>query len=74
DGEPVTPGTLPWIEGSGRDPDQTLLDLAAGDETYTWSVPASSFPQGSYLIRIEGFRLDEALHYTQHMEKIYVNR
>ena len=40
----------------------------------TWSTPPGLFPKGSYLIRIEAFRMDEALHYTQHMEKIYVNR
>ncbi|MDA1193669.1 MAG: prepilin-type N-terminal cleavage/methylation domain-containing protein [Planctomycetota bacterium] len=74
-GEAVTPGRVPWIEGVGRDPDQTLVDaVPGGDESFTWNTPADEFPQGSYLIRIEGFRLDEALHYTQHMEKIYVNR
>ncbi len=72
---PVESGRIPWIEGVGPDPAHTLTDLnPGGNELYTWSVPAASFPQGSYLIRIEAFRLDEPLHYTQHMEKIYVNR
>ena len=74
DGNPVTPGTIPWIEGVGRDPAQTVLDTSPGDEVLTWSTPPGLFPKGSYLIRIEAFRMDEALHYTQHMEKIYVNR
>ncbi len=74
DGGDVTPGTMPWIDGVGRDPDKTLLDTNAGDEVLTWNTPSGDMPKGSYLIRIEAFRLDESLHYTQHMEKIYVNR
>ena len=75
DGQPVTPGEVPWIEGLGPDPAQTRQDSnSGGDETLTWPTPAGTFGQGSYLIRIEAFRNSEALHYTQHMEKIYVNR
>ena len=71
----VESGRLPWLAGVGPDPALTLTDgNPGGDETYNWSVPTGSFPQGSYLIRIEAFRVDEPLHYTQHMEKIYVNR
>ena len=75
DGGAVELGRMPWIEGVGRDPAKTLTDQdPGGDETFDWSTPAAAFPQGSYLIRIEAFRQDEALHYTQHMEKIHVNR
>jgi prepilin-type N-terminal cleavage/methylation domain-containing protein len=75
DDQPVTPGTVPWIEGVGVDPAKTLGDANDGaDESYVWSTPIAKVPQGSYLIRIEAFRSTESLHYTQHMEKIYVNR
>jgi len=73
--QPVTPGAVPWIDGIGADPARTLADLNDGaDETYTWATPESKLPQGSFVIRVEAFRNSEALHYTQHMEKIYVNR
>jgi hypothetical protein len=66
---------VPWIVSVGRDPAQTLLDAADGvDETLVWATPANKITQGSYLIRVEAFRSSESLHYTQHMEKIYVNR
>ncbi len=71
---PETPGTLPWIAGTGPDPTRTVLDAATGNETYNWPVPAASFPEGSYMVRIDGFRKTEALHYVSHQEKIYVNR
>ncbi len=68
-------GVLPWIEGVGPDPAKVLPDLSPGaDEIWTWSTPPASFPEGSYLIRIEGYRASESLHYVQHMEKIYVKR
>ena len=47
---------------------------AGGDETWNWPTPPASFPEGSYLVRIEGYRASESLHYVQHMEKIYVKR
>ncbi|MDJ0522725.1 MAG: prepilin-type N-terminal cleavage/methylation domain-containing protein [Planctomycetota bacterium] len=75
DDQPATPGTLPWISGVGPDPAKTLEDLTPNDdETYVWSTPASKFPEGTYVIRIEAYRTTETLHYAQHMEKIYVNR
>jgi hypothetical protein len=75
DDQPVTPGTPPWTAGVGPDPSRTLDDVnPSGDETYTWSTPASKLPEGSYLIRIEAYRRTEALHYAQHQEKIYVSR
>jgi hypothetical protein len=48
--------------------------VPAGDETFTWATPAASFPEGTYLIRIEGYRTGESLHYAHHQEKIYVSR
>lgn len=75
DGSTAALGVLPWITGTGPDPAKTLTDaVAGGNESFTWATPAADFPQGSYLIRIEAYRAAEALHYSQHMEKIYVNR
>ncbi|MFV1958724.1 MAG: hypothetical protein ACC662_04855, partial [Planctomycetota bacterium] len=73
--QPVELGKMPWIEGSGPDPAATLKDQNdGGDESWTWSTPKADFPEGSYLVRIEGYRSSESLHYSQHQEKIYVNR
>ena len=69
------PGVVPWIDGVGPDPAKTVIDQDdGGDEEWLWLTPKSKFPEGSYLIRIEGYRSSESLHYSQHMEKIYVNR
>ncbi len=73
--ETTMPGELDWIEGSGPDPAKTVSDWNAGaDETYTWSTPPESFPEGSYLIRVEAYRRDRGRHYARHEEKIYVER
>jgi hypothetical protein len=71
---PETPGTMPWIEGTGPDPARTLDDAGVGSETYVWATPKASFPEGTYVLRIESYRRDETLHYAHHQEKIYVNR
>jgi len=48
---------------------------ASGDEFYTWDVSDTDvFPEGSYLIRVEAFRASKVSHYSQHMEKIYIDR
>jgi type II secretory pathway pseudopilin PulG len=72
--EPATLGVLPWIAGVGPDPVRTVDDAGPGDEVYTWNTPAATYPEGTYLVRIEAFRRNEALHYSNHQEKIYVNR
>ncbi len=72
--EPATLGILPWIDGVGPDPLRTIPDAAVGNESWTWNTPASTFPEGTYMIRLEAYRKSEARHYAQHMEKIYVNR
>jgi hypothetical protein len=75
DESPAEPGVIPWINGVGPDPAKTLTDQNVNaDETWNWPTPAGSFPEGTYLVRIESYRASESLHYSQHMEKIYVNR
>ena len=80
DDSPATLGIMPWNSGTGS-PDATKVVLdtnqgagGAGDEIFTWVTPAANFPQASYLIRVETYRSGEQLHYSQHVEKIYVNR
>jgi hypothetical protein len=45
-----------------------------GDEFFTWAVPDDLFPEGSYLIRVEVYREDIALHYAYHVEKVFIDR
>ena len=72
---PATLGEMPWIDGVGPDPATVLADASPGaDETWTWPTPEDEFPDGSYLLRIEGYRASEGLHYVHHQEKIYVKR
>lgn len=68
------PGDIPWIAGVGPDTTRTVKDVGTGNESYSWSTPAAKFPEGSYIIRIDGYRTDEAQHYFHHQEKIFVNR
>jgi hypothetical protein len=42
------------------------------DTSYTWSVPAESFPAGNYRIRIECYRTNCKLHYSYAQTTIYL--
>ncbi|MCK5942529.1 MAG: hypothetical protein KAI24_11200, partial [Planctomycetes bacterium] len=64
----ATPGQLP------EDSLHIESDVITGDETYTWSVPVSTFPEGSYLLRVECFRRDSQVHYAWHQNRIYIQR
>jgi len=48
--------------------------ISNGDEFFTWAVPADLFPEGSYLMRIEVYRHNKSLHFSDHMEKIFIDR
>ena len=76
DDSAAAPGVIPWDDANNQpDPARVLADANnGGDESWMWPTPLANFPEGSYLIRIETYRASEALHYSQHMEKIYVNR
>jgi prepilin-type N-terminal cleavage/methylation domain-containing protein len=68
-------GTLAWIDGMGPDTAKTFPDWNPGaNETWTWLTPATQFPEGSYLIRVEAYRRDRGCHYAAHEEKIHVQR
>lgn len=60
----------------GERPDATYLiaDATTGAETYTWSVPAARFPEGSYLLRVDCYRQGAQVHYAFHKTKIFIQR
>ncbi|ANM29591.1 hypothetical protein ABI59_08375 [Acidobacteria bacterium Mor1] len=62
-GAAAVPGERP----TGSMPTTTATALS-------WSVPASKFPQGSYVIRIEAYRRGLDLHYAYHQRKVYIKR
>lgn len=51
-----------------------VADSGIGAEVYTWPTPSGSFPEGSYLIRVEAYRTGMALHYSVHQVRIYISR
>ena len=52
----------------------TRSDGVVGDETFSWDVPPTEFPEGSYLLRIECFREGAQVHYAWHQTRIYIQR
>jgi hypothetical protein len=64
----ATPGTRPTNSA------YILPDAGAGDETYNWSVPDGTFPEGSYHLRIDCFRQGAQCHYSYHKTKIFIQR
>ena len=64
----ATPGQLP------TDPAYVVADSSIGNETRSWSVPAGSFPEGSYLLRIDCYRQGASVHYSFHQTKIFIQR
>src|SRR5262249_5556786 len=68
DNSPATPGVRPT--------NATLLvaDAGPGQEVFSWNVPASLFPQGSYVLRVDCFRRGAPIHYSYHKTKLYVQR
>jgi hypothetical protein len=68
DRELATPGTRPV------GPAQRYGDRGPGPESITWRVPAASFPQGSYILRVEAYRRGQNLHYALHQVRTYIER
>jgi hypothetical protein len=65
---PVTPGQRP------TNPAHIEADTGTGPQTFNWSTPVASFPQGTYVLRVECYRRGLRLHYAQHMVRIFINR
>jgi hypothetical protein len=61
DDKVATPGT--------KDATQTI-----NTTSYTWNTPKAKFPEGNYLIRVEGYRQGMPLHYSFHQYRAYVSR
>ena len=68
DGSPAIPGERPAASLYRE------ADFHAGNETFTWSVPAEDFPAGSYLLRIDCFRQGAQAHFAWHQTRIYIQR
>ena len=67
DDTPAEPGVLPDVV-------YRVLDTGTGDESFVWATPSATFPDGTYILRIEAYRTGQALHYSQHMSRMYVQR
>ena len=70
DNTPATLGVKPnaahWISQA--------IAGATTSNSVTWSTPPATFPQGSYLIRVEGYREGWALHYSFHQYRAFFQR
>lgn len=52
-----------------------VADAGAGTETFSWDVSDdTTFPEGSYLLRIDCYRQSAAVHYSFHKTKIFIQR
>ncbi len=66
DGSPATLGEAPG-------PAQEFVDQGTGDETFVWDV-SSGYPEGSYLLRVECYRVGAACHHAAHQTRVYIQR
>jgi prepilin-type N-terminal cleavage/methylation domain-containing protein len=48
--------------------------IITGTTTYTLSTPASDFPEGNVILRVEAYRSNFNLHYSYHQFTAYVRR
>jgi type II secretory pathway pseudopilin PulG len=62
-------GYLPTTTGGAVDTSHTV-----SSSPYTWSTPASKFPEGTYIIRLEVYRSNFNLHYSYHQVQVYIAR
>lgn len=68
DDSPASPGERP-TSAMYLTPDQ-----GTGQESINWVTTPSNFPEGSYVLRVEAYRANQSLHYSQHQVKIYITR
>jgi len=47
---------------------------ANADELYMWDTPAATIPSGTYIIRVEVHRTNQALHYSVHQVQVFIQR
>jgi len=49
--------------------------ICSSEDSYSWDVSNSGqFPEGSYIIRVEVYRDDLAMHYSYHQRRIFIQR
>ena len=51
-----------------------VADGTTGTEVYDWDVPEVTFPEGSYLLRVDCYRQGAQVHYSFHQTKIFIQR
>jgi hypothetical protein len=51
-----------------------VADAVTGPETVNWPTPPTLFPNGSYLLRIDCFRVGSSIHYSYHKSKFFIAR
>jgi hypothetical protein len=67
DNSAATPGIRPSSSAY-------LISTGSANPTYSWSVPSGTFPQGTYLIRVEAYRDTLPLHYAYHQYAAFIRR
>jgi hypothetical protein len=70
DNTPATPGVKP----DATHEISQALTTATTSVSVTWNTPAATFPQGNYLIRVEGYREGYGLHYSFHQYRAFFQR
>ena len=61
---------IPGTPSLGR---RTAAAMIAAN-SYDWQTPSGTFPAGNYLIRVEAYRQNYALHYSFHQFRAYIRR
>jgi type II secretory pathway pseudopilin PulG len=70
DNTPATPGVKP---DTTHEISQAIT-TATTSVSVTWNTPPATFPQGNYLIRVEGYREGYGLHYSFHQYRAFFQR
>ncbi|MBK8974978.1 MAG: hypothetical protein IPM29_03560 [Planctomycetes bacterium] len=66
--------SIAFVGEKPADPQLLFRDSGVGAEVVRWSVPAARFPEGGYLLRVEAYREDMALHYSVHQVRVFIQR
>jgi type II secretory pathway pseudopilin PulG len=66
----ATPGTKP---NAAHEISRAISGATTSLSTI-WNTPSSTFPQGNYLIRVEGYREGFPLHYSFHQYRAFFQR
>jgi len=61
-----------FVQTGGAADDGVYSSARALASPYTWNV--TTLPEGSYLLRVEGYRQDRRQHYTYHQRRVYIKR